>query len=155
VEKIHGQTAVLEVIAEDVGVVVELSRGDSLLFLELVDSGELIAQARGGLELLGFGGGHHARSEGALELGVAALEKKPRVADGLLVGLRSGQALDARAKAAMNVVLQAGARVIAREINLAAGQQEAAMNELDHAIGEVAGEVWAVVERSHPCANGA
>jgi hypothetical protein len=75
-----------------------------------VHGGELIAQARGGLELLGFGGGHHARGERALQLGVAAFEKELRVADGLLVGLGRGEAFDAGAEAAVNVVLQAGAR---------------------------------------------
>ncbi len=155
VEEIHSQAAVLEVIAEDVGVVVELGGGDALLFLELVHGGELVAQARGGFELLGLGGGHHARGEGALQLGVAALEKKLRVADGLLVGLGSGEALDAGAEAAMNVVLQAGARVVAREIDLATGQQEAAMDELHHAVGEVAGEVRAVIGGSRLCAGAA
>ena len=45
----------------------------------------------------------------------------------------------------MDVVLQAGARMVAREIDLAAGKQKAAMDELDNAVGEVAGKVGAVV----------
>ena len=45
----------------------------------------------------------------------------------------------------MNVVLQAGARMVAREIDLATGDEKAAMDELDDAVGEVAGEVGAVV----------
>ena len=69
-EEIDGQRAVFEVIAEDVGVVVLLGGGDALFFLQLVDGGELVAQARGGFELLGFGGGHHARGERALQFGV-------------------------------------------------------------------------------------
>ena len=124
VEEIDGQAAVFKVVAKDVGVVVVLRRGDALLFLELVHGGELVAQARGGFELLGFGGGHHACGEGALELGVAALKKKLRVANGLLVGLGRGESLDAGAEAAMNVVLQAGAGMVAREIDLATGQAE-------------------------------
>ena len=112
---------------------------------ELVHGGELVPQARGGFELLGFGGGHHARGEGALKLGVAALEKELRVANGLLVDLGRGEALDAGAEAAMNVVLQAGAGMVAREVDLATGQQKAAVNEFDHAVGEVAGKVGAVV----------
>ena len=147
-EEIDGEAAVLEVIAEDVGVVVELGCGDALLFLELVHGGELIAQARGGFELLGFGGGHHARGERALQLGVAAFEKKLRIADGVFVGLGGGESLDAGAEAAVNVVLQAGAGMIAREIDLATGQQKAAMNEFDHAVGEVAGKVRAVIGRA-------
>ena len=144
-EEIHREAAVFEVIAEDVGVVVELGRGDALLFLELVHGGELVAQARRGFELLGFGSGHHARGEGALQFRVAALEKELRVADGLLVGLGRGEAFDAGSQAAVNVVLQAGAGMVAREIDLATGQQKAAVNELDYAIGEVAGKVGAVI----------
>ena len=49
-EEIHGQAAVLEVVAENVGVIIELGGGDALLFLELVHGGELVAQARGGFE---------------------------------------------------------------------------------------------------------
>ena len=145
VEEVDGQAAVFKVIAEDVGVVVVLGGGDALLFLELVDGGELVAQAGGGFELLGFGGGHHARGEGALELGVAAFKEELRVADGLLVGFGRGEAFDAGAEAAVNVVLQAGARMVAREIDLATGDEKAAMDELDDAVGEVAGKVRAVV----------
>jgi hypothetical protein len=57
VEEIDGQRAGFKVIAEDVGVVVLLGGGDALLFLELMDGGELVAQAGGGFKLLGFGGG--------------------------------------------------------------------------------------------------
>ncbi len=84
VEEIDGERAILKVIAKDIGVIVKLGGGDALFFLQLVYGGELVAQARSGLELLGFGGGHHARGEGALQLGVAAFEKKLRVADGFL-----------------------------------------------------------------------
>ncbi len=148
VKEIYGQAAVLKVIAEDVSVIVELGSRNALFFLELVHGGELIAQARGGLELLSFSGSSHARGQRAFELGVTPLEEKLRIADGLLIGVGSGEALDTWSEAAMNVVLQAGARMVAREIDLATGQQKAAMNELNHAIGEVAGKVWAVICRA-------
>ena len=86
--------------------------------------------------------------EGALQFGVAAFEEKLRVAHCFGVDFRRGQSLDARAQAAVNVVLQAGARMVAREIDLATGQQKAAMDEFDHAIGQVAGKVRAVVGRA-------
>ncbi len=76
---------------------------------------------------------------------VAAFEEELRVADGLLVDFRRGESFDAGAEAAMNVVLQAGAGMVAREIDLATGDEKAAMDELDDAIGEVAGKVRAVV----------
>ena len=144
-EEVDGEGAVFKVVAENVGVVAQLRRGDALLLLELVHGGELIAQARGGFELLGFGGGHHARGEGALQLGVAAFEKQLRVADGVLVGFGRGEAFNTRAETAVNVVLQAGAGMVAREIDLATGQKKTAVDKLDDAIGEIAGEVRAVV----------
>ncbi len=45
----------------------------------------------------------------------------------------------------MDVVLQAGAGMVAREIDLATGNEEAAMDELDDAIGEIARKIGAVV----------
>jgi hypothetical protein len=128
VEKIDGQRAVFVVIAEDVGFVVLLNSGDALLFLELMNGGELVAQACGGFELLGFSGGHHARGERALQFGVLAFKKELRIADGVRVDLRRGQALDAGAQAAVNVVLKAGAGMVAREIDLATGDEKAAMD---------------------------
>jgi hypothetical protein len=153
-KRLTASAAGFEVIAEDVGVVVLLGGGGALLFLELVDGGELVAQTGGGLELLGFGGGHHARGQGALEFGVAAFEQQLRVADGARVNLRRGEALDAGAQAAMNVVLQAGAGMIAGEIDLATGNEKAAMDQLDDAPGQAAGKVGAVVGRAVLAAGG-
>ena len=48
----------------------------------------------------------------------------------------------------MNVVLQAGALVIAGEIDLATGDEKAAMDQLDDAPGQAAGKVRAVVGRA-------
>ena len=76
---------------------------------------------------------------------VAALEKELRVANGFFVGVRSGESLDAGTEAAVNVVLQAGAGVVAREVDLATGQKKAAVDQLDYAIGKVAGKVGAVI----------
>jgi hypothetical protein len=85
--------------------------------------------------LLGLGGGHHAGGEGTLEFGVAALEEQPGIADGVRVEFRGGKAFDAWAEAAVYVVLEAGTRMVAGEIDLATGDEEAAMDELDDAIG--------------------
>ena len=145
VEEIDGEGAVFEVIAEDVGVVAELGGCDALLFLKLVDGGELVAETCGGFEVLGFGGGGHARDERALEFGMAAFEEELGVADGALVELWGGQTLDAWAEAAVNVELEAGAQMVAREIDLATGDEKAAVDEFDDAIGKVAGKVGAVV----------
>ena len=153
-EEVDGEGAGFKVVAEDVGVVVLLDGGDALFFLELVDGGELVAEARGGFELLGFGGGHHALGEGALQLGLLAFKKELGIADGLAVGFRRGEAFNAGAEAAVNVVLEAGARVEAGEVDLAGGQQKAAMDELGDAVGEVARENKGRSKRSRLCAGG-
>ncbi len=121
VEEIYGEAAGLEVVAEDVGVVVLLGGGDALLFVELVDGGELIAKACGGFKLFGLGGGGHAGGEGAFEFGRAAFQKKLGVADGVRIELGSGEAFHARAEAAMDVVLETGSGMVAGEIDLATG----------------------------------
>ena len=97
-----------------------LGGGDPLLLLELVHSGELIAEASGGFELLGCCCGDHARGEPAFQLGVTSFEKELRIADSLLIQIRRSEFLDARAQAPMDVVLQTCAGVIAGEINFAA-----------------------------------
>ena len=111
-EEVDRKTAVLEVVAEDIGIVALLGRGDALFFLELMNRGKLIAQSRRGLELLGLGSCSHARRERALQLRVTAFEKKLRIAHRLRIRFRRCEALDAGTETAMNVVLQAGARVI-------------------------------------------
>ncbi len=75
----------------------------------------------------------------------SAFKEKLRVADGVGVDLRRGEAFNAGAEAAVNVVLQAGAGMVAGEIDLATGNEKAAMDELDDAVGQVAGKVGAVV----------
>jgi hypothetical protein len=147
-KEIDGERTVFEVVAENVGVVAQLCRRDALLLLELMHGRELVPQARGGFELLSFGSGHHARSQRALQLRVAAFKKQLCIADGVLVGLGRGEAFNARAEAAVNIVLQAGARMVAREIDLATGQKKTAVNELDYAISQIAGEVRPIISRA-------
>ena len=79
----------------------QLCRRDALLLLELMHGRELVPQARGGFELLSFGSGHHARSQRALQLRVAAFKKQLCIADGVLVGLGRGEAFNARAEACL------------------------------------------------------
>ena len=55
------------------------------------------------------------------ELVGLAFEEELNVTDGLFVSLRGGEAFDAGAEAALDVVLEAGAGVVAGEIDLAAG----------------------------------
>ena len=74
-----------------------------------------------------------------------AVEEEADVADGLGVGFVGGEAGDARAVAAFDVVLQARARMVAREIDVAAGNHEALVDEGEDAAREIGGEIRAEV----------
>ncbi len=147
-EEVDGETAGFEVIAEDIGIIVLLGGGDALLLLQLVNRGELIAEPGGGFELFRMGSCRHARGQGALQLRLASFEKKLRVAHGVPVGLGRGESFDTRSQAAVNVVLQAGAGMKTRQVHLATGEQEAAMDQFDDPVGQIAGKVRAVVSGS-------
>src|SRR6202166_4296782 len=84
--------------------------------------------------------------EGAAQICGAALEKKFHVADCFLIRLRSGQILDTWAEAALDVVLEAGTRMKARQVNLAGRNQKIAMDEIDNPVSQIGREVWTVVE---------
>ncbi len=148
VEEIDCEHVVFEVEAEDVGVVGGVGGGDALALAGLMDGDELVAEARGELELSVLCGGVHARGEAALELVGFAVEEELDVADDLAVVVGGDEAVDAGAEAALDVVLQAGARVVAVEVDLAGGDQEAAVDDVDEAVREIAGEVRAEVRRA-------
>jgi len=145
VEEVDSEHVVFEVEAEDVGVFIGVGRGDALAVLRLRDGDELVAKTRGELELHVLRGLLHACGEAGFELAGFAFEEELHVADGLLVIFLRDQAFDAGAEAALDVVLQAGARMIAVEVDLAGRDEEAAMDDVDKAMREVAGEVWAEV----------
>ena len=138
-EEVDGEHLVFVVEAEDVGVFV-IGRGDALLILHLRQGDQLIAEAGGQLELHLFGGGGHALVQQLFQLFGAAFEEELDVADGLAVDVMGDQAFDAGAQAALDVVLQAGARVVAVEVHLARRDEEAAVDEVDQPIGQVAGK---------------
>ena len=75
--------------------------------------GEQIAQRRGLFEAHFERGGLHARAQFARELRVPAFQKQPDLPHRLRVSLGRGQPLHAGPQAAVNVVLQAGLRMIA------------------------------------------
>ena len=92
-----------------------------------------------------FGGGGHALFERFDEVAALAVEEEADVADGFGVGVICGEAGDAGAVAALDVVLQTGARMIAGEIDVAAGNHEALVDEGKDAAREIRGEIWAEV----------
>ena len=79
------------------------------------------------------------------ELGRLALQQQAHVLDRFGVNLRGGQILDARPQAALDVELQTGPRMIARQVDFAGGNQKAAMDQIDDAVGKIGREVRAVV----------
>ena len=111
VEEIDGEHLVFIVVAEDVCVFV-VGGCHALLVMHLVDGDDLVAEAGGGLKLHVFCGGVHALGEELLKLCGAAFEEHLDVFDGEAVGLVGNEAVYARAEAALDVVLQAGARVV-------------------------------------------
>ena len=83
-----------------------------------------------------------------LKLGMAAFKKKLRVLHRARIDLLRSQLLHTRSQAAMNVVLQTGPRMIPRQIHLAAWNQKAAMDQLDHPIGKIARKIRPVISRA-------
>ena len=146
VEKIGGDERGFGVVGEDVGVVA-LGGGDALALFDVFERAEEVAIGGGLFEEFLFGGGGHALFEAFDQVAALAVEKKADVADGFGVLLVGGEACDARAVAALNVVLEAGARVIAREIDVAAGDHEALVDEGEDAAREIRGKIRAEVER--------
>ena len=131
-------------IAEDVGVIA-LGGGDALAFLQLLDGRNQVAISCGAFVFLRRGCLLHALVQRAAQIGGTAFQKQLHVAHRFLIGLGSGEIFHARAQAALDVELQAGTRMKAREIDLARGNQKIAVDEIDDAIREVGGEVRAVV----------
>ena len=144
VEEIYGKHAVFIVVAEDIGVVT-LGGCHALALLHLAHGDEEVAVFGGELELLGFGRGLHAFFERMAKFRLPPFEKHLRIAHGLAVLLGGGEPFDAGSKAALDVVLQAGPWMVARQIDFAAGDEEGAVNEVDDAMSQVAGKEGSVV----------
>ena len=146
---------VFVVIAEDVGVVA-FDGGDALLLLQLLHGRDQVAILGGAFILLRLGGLLPcARAATATRSVWSPFEKQLHVAHRFLVDLRRRQVFHARSQAALDVVLQTRPRMIARQIDLARRNQKVAMDQIDDAVGQVGGEVRAVVSDCRPCAGGA
>ena len=148
VEEVDGEHIVFEVEAEDIGVIGGVCRGDALALAGLVHGDKLIAQPRRELKLHVLRGGLHPRGKAPLELVGLAIEKELNIADDLAVVVDGDEVFNAGAEAALDVVLQAGTRVVAVEVDLAAWDQEAAMDHVDEAVRQVARKVRAEVGRA-------
>ena len=87
---------------------------DALAFLNVFESSEEIAIGCGLLEQFLLGSGGHALFEAFDQVMALAIEEEAHIAHGFRVLLVGGETCDAWAEAAFNVVLQTGARMIAR-----------------------------------------
>ena len=76
---------------------------------------------------------------------MAPLQKQPRVAHRGGICLVRGQTLHARTQAAVNVVLQAGLGVVARQIHFARRHQKTAMDEVHQPMRQVGRKKRAVI----------
>src|SRR5215467_11281759 len=144
VKDVDRKHVILEVVAEDVGIVA-FSGGNALFLLQLVHGGKQIAVAGGAFVLFRLRGLLHARPEGLGKIRLPAFEQQLHIANGLLVGLRRGQALYAWPLAALDVVLEARPRMISGQVHAAGGNQKMAVNQVNDAIGQIPGKVWPVV----------
>ena len=154
VEKIRGHLRRLGVPREHVGVVAR-GGGDFLALLDLLDGAEQVAIAGGLFVALRFGGLRHALAQAGDQIVAAAFEKRARVARGFGVAFVGGESGDAGPQAAMNVVLQAGARMSAREVHGAGGHAKMLVDEVHDAVRQAVRENTGRNRASRPCAGGA
>jgi hypothetical protein len=98
------------------------------------------------LEQFLFGSGGHAHFEAFDQVVALAIEEEARIADGFRVLLVGTETRDARAEAAFNVVLQTGARMIARQIDIARRHHEALVYERKDAAREAGWKIGAEIE---------
>src|ERR1700687_5669378 len=131
-EQIRGDQRRLGVVGEDVGVVT-LGGGDALALFDVFQSAQKIAIGGGLFEEFFFGGGGHAGFEALHQVVALAFEKEAGVAKGFGIALVGGETFDARAQTALYVVLQAGAWMIAGEIDVARGNEKSFVNEVQDA----------------------
>ena len=134
-------------MGENVGVVT-LCGGDALALFDVFESAKKVAIGGGLFELFFFGGGRHAGFEAFHQVVAAAFEKQADIAGGFGVALVRGEPGDARTEAAMNVILQTGARMAAREIDSTARHKKPFVNEMEYAAREACREIGAEIERA-------
>src|SRR5208282_1631679 len=120
----------------------------ALPLFDVLDGAEEIAIGGGFLKVLLFGGGHHALLDAFHKVMAAAVEKHADIAHGFSVAGVGGKAGDAGSEAAVNVILQAGAGMILREIDKTRGNKKALVNEVQDAASEAGRKVGTKIERA-------
>ncbi len=87
----------------------------------------------------------HALFQRFAQLSSSPFKKHLGIAHGFAICLRGCQTLDTWAKTALDVVLQAGTRVIAREVHFAAGNEKAAVDQINDAMRQIAREIRPII----------
>ncbi len=146
-EKIGSYQRGLGVVSEDIRVVA-LRRGNALALFDVFQGAEQIAIGSGLFEEFFFGGGGHAGFEALHQVVALAFEKKAGIAKGFGVALVGGEAFDARAEAALDVVLQARPRVIAGEVDIAGRHEKSLVDEVQDAARQAWGKIGPEIERA-------
>ena len=117
---------------ENVGLV-DRRQADRLMGLDVRQRANAVAQDRGGLELEIARGHVHALRQRLLDLAVAAAQEAAHLVDhGVVFGL--GDAADARRRAALDLVLQAGPRARREDAVGTRAQREGALQGVERAI---------------------
>ena len=124
------------------------ARGDFLPLFHFGDGAQQVAIAHGLLVVLLARGFFHALAQAARQIAAPPFEEHPDVARGFRVALVRDQPFGARPQAAVNVILQARARMAAREVHRARGHQKMLVNQMDQAVREARGEVGPEIDRA-------
>ena len=147
VEQVDGDLRRLGVPAEHVGIVAG-SGGDFLPFLHFGDGAQQVAVGGGLFELFVFRRGVHADLEAVGQVAAPAFEEHAHIVRGFRVAFVSDQAGDAGAEAAVNVVLQAGARMRAGQVHGAGRDQKMFVDQVNHLIRQARWEIGAEIHRA-------
>jgi hypothetical protein len=126
--------------AEDVGIIAA-GASQLLAFGDLADGGEEIAVAGGLLKALVLRSLNHPGFQGRDEFAVPAFKESTQIGDGFGIALVCRETLDARSLATFDVVLKAGARVIASEIYGARWDLEVAVDEMDDSMRQASRKI--------------
>src|SRR5215471_19493975 len=112
VKQVRGDERRLRIIGEDVRVV-PLRCGDTLAFLDVFEGAEQVAVGRGLFEQFLFRSCSHSLFETFHQIVAPAFKEHTRIANCFGVALFRGESSDARTMTTLDVVLEAGARVVA------------------------------------------
>ncbi len=149
VEQVYSHLGRFGIPRKHVGIVAR-SSGDLLALFHLRKRTEEIAVACGFLVALLFRSALHALFEAVRKIAAPPFEEEPHVARGFRVAFIGDEFIHARAQAAVDVILQAGTRVRAREINGARRHKKVLVDQMHKPVRETGRKVEGRNKSSHP-----